>query len=562
MNDPLQPSPRSAGGQLPASVSGAGLHRKLTTADALAQQLRTRREAGKTVVQCHGCFDIVHPGHVRYLQFARQLGDVLVVSLTGDSQMSKGPDRPYIPQELRAENLAALEFVDYVVIDSNPTACELLERLRPNVYVKGREYAGSNDPRFRAEAAIVERFGGRVVFHSGDVVFSSTRLIRSLERDAHLDEVRLRTFCRRADIDQARLFALVEECRRRTVCVVGDVLRERYVLCDPIAGGADAPMMTAQALETREFWGGAAAVALQLAALGVRTRLITSTAMGSGQKLLRSELAALGVDACVVPGAAETPEQTTFIGDDAKLFRVYRGAACPLDRSREEQIVRSVQGGGNPDAILWCDYGYGTLSPALVEAVQSATTAGVRVGCAPGPRGEILAMRGVSVLITSERRMREALHDMGSGLPAVAWKLLSESDGQAGLVSLPKRGLVSFFGREPSGGLPERLQSEFVPAATNLWVDRIGVEEAIAAGAAAALACGATLVQASYVAGALEAIVGSRAGRTTAGAEELALWIAGRPELRPENRFFPDSATIGDIARIAPPLPMLETAGT
>ncbi|RMF73196.1 MAG: cytidyltransferase, partial [Planctomycetota bacterium] len=163
----------------------------------MAQHLRTRRESGKTVVQCHGCFDIVHPGHVRYLQFARQLGDVLIVSLTGDELVGKGPDRPYIPQELRAENLAAFEFVDWVVIDPHPTACELLEQLRPDVYVKGREYADSHDPRFLREREIVESYGGRVVFHSGDVVFSSTRLIESLDDDAHLDECRLRALCDR-----------------------------------------------------------------------------------------------------------------------------------------------------------------------------------------------------------------------------------------------------------------------------------------------------------------------------------------------------------------------------
>src|SRR5262245_55689923 len=107
------------------------LHRKIVSLEALAQTVRSLQVDGRTVVQCHGCFDIVHPGHVRYLQFARQLGDVLIVSLTGDALLGKGADRPYIPQELRAENLAALEFVDWVVIDPNPTACELLNMLRP-----------------------------------------------------------------------------------------------------------------------------------------------------------------------------------------------------------------------------------------------------------------------------------------------------------------------------------------------------------------------------------------------------------------------------------------------
>ena len=110
--------------------------RKIVDHDRLLEVVREARAAGKTIVQCHGCFDIVHPGHIRYLEFARRQGDVLVVSVTGDSDVSKGASRPYIPQELRAENLAALMFVDFVIVNTAPTAEGLLDRLRPDFYVK------------------------------------------------------------------------------------------------------------------------------------------------------------------------------------------------------------------------------------------------------------------------------------------------------------------------------------------------------------------------------------------------------------------------------------------
>ena len=201
--------------------------RKIVDAAALSQSLDALRTAGKTVVQCHGCFDIVHPGHIRYLQFARGLGDVLVVSLTGDGSVGKGPDRPYIPQDLRAENLAALECVDWVVVDTHPTACELLDTLRPDVYVKGREYASATDERFRRECEIVARYGGRVVFHSGDVVFSSTRLLEATRGDEALDEQRLRSYCERHEIDLRTASATVEAFAGLRVVVVGDLVWER-----------------------------------------------------------------------------------------------------------------------------------------------------------------------------------------------------------------------------------------------------------------------------------------------------------------------------------------------
>ncbi len=90
------------------------LQRKIVGLDELLTAVHEARAAGQTIVQCHGWFDLVHPGHVRYLEFARQQGDILIVTLTGDSQSDGDGKHPYISQELRAENLAALMFVDYV----------------------------------------------------------------------------------------------------------------------------------------------------------------------------------------------------------------------------------------------------------------------------------------------------------------------------------------------------------------------------------------------------------------------------------------------------------------
>ena len=129
---------------------------KIKTLPQLLEAREAARQRGKRIVQCHGCFDIVHPGHIRHLRQARALGDLLVVSITGDRGISKGAGRPLIPEELRAENLAALDCVDFVYIDPQPTALSLLEQLKPDVYIKGKEYENNNDPRFAAERRAVE----------------------------------------------------------------------------------------------------------------------------------------------------------------------------------------------------------------------------------------------------------------------------------------------------------------------------------------------------------------------------------------------------------------------
>src|SRR3954465_4068164 len=122
--------------------------RKICSLEQLLAFRDEARRAGKAVVHCHGCFDIVHPGHIHHLQFAKSLGDVLIVSVSSDAQVNKGVNRPLIPDALRLAALSALEWVGAVYLNPDPTAAQLLDVLKPDIYVKGREYERSIDPRF------------------------------------------------------------------------------------------------------------------------------------------------------------------------------------------------------------------------------------------------------------------------------------------------------------------------------------------------------------------------------------------------------------------------------
>ncbi|SBT51046.1 D-glycero-beta-D-manno-heptose 1-phosphate adenylyltransferase [Micromonospora auratinigra] len=135
-------------------------HPTLVDADELASIVAEHRRAGRSIVFTNGCFDVLHPGHVRYLTQARALGDLLVVAVNSDGSVRrlKGPDRPVNPVEDRAALLAALECVDHVVVFEQDSPAELIEAVRPDVYVKGGDYP----PEMVPEAPLVRRLGGQV----------------------------------------------------------------------------------------------------------------------------------------------------------------------------------------------------------------------------------------------------------------------------------------------------------------------------------------------------------------------------------------------------------------
>jgi len=153
---------------------------KIVPLHELARRLEAERRAGRKIVHCHGCFDLIHIGHIRHLQAARAMGDVLVVTVTADAHVAKGEGRPAFAEDLRAEAPAALVCVDLVALSPWPTAVEAIRLLRPDFYVKGQvgEAAARRSPRLQQEIATVRELGGDVRF-THETVFSSTALLNT-----------------------------------------------------------------------------------------------------------------------------------------------------------------------------------------------------------------------------------------------------------------------------------------------------------------------------------------------------------------------------------------------
>lgn len=151
---------------------------KIREVEELAAVLAELKAGGKKIVHCHGCFDLMHPGHIKYFQAAKRMGDILVVTVTPDVYVDKGPGRPVFSESLRAESIAALECVDYVAVNKWPTAEGTLRLLRPDYYVKGQEFENLEDKtgKIRKEYEVVREIGAEMRF-THEVVFSSTTLL-------------------------------------------------------------------------------------------------------------------------------------------------------------------------------------------------------------------------------------------------------------------------------------------------------------------------------------------------------------------------------------------------
>ncbi|MCG8524771.1 MAG: PfkB family carbohydrate kinase [Opitutales bacterium] len=219
------------------------------------------KKNGRKIVQCHGTFDLVHPGHVVHFEEAKALGDVLVVTLTDEKHVNKGPGRPYFNNELRVKSLSALEMIDYVVVIPHPAAIEAIETVRPDVYCKGKEYAADGADvtgNFADDVTAVEKCGGKVAF-VGDVVFSSTKLIN---QNFTVTTKSVKEFCEQLAQKWSSddFVSIVDGFQDLKVLVIGDIILDRYSTVSVQGLTSKNRMLSGRFMDEETQAGGALAI--------------------------------------------------------------------------------------------------------------------------------------------------------------------------------------------------------------------------------------------------------------------------------------------------------------
>jgi rfaE bifunctional protein kinase chain/domain/rfaE bifunctional protein nucleotidyltransferase chain/domain len=513
----------SQGDGAPAPPAKVLTHEQLLAARASA------RSRGLRVVHCHGCFDIVHPGHIRHLRQARGMGDLLLVSITGDEEIRKGTGRPLIPEELRAENLAALDCVDWVHIERRPTAADLLEEVRPDVYVKGREYETNSDPRFRAERAAVERHGGRVVFSSGDVVFSSTALIHALEASADPFQSRMSQLLSREELAGPNLFQLIAAFKGKRVLVVGDTILDTYVLCDRPEVAGESPIMTLRPVERRHYDGGAAIIARHIAAMGAKPVLITALPRDEQGLAMRRRLLLEGIEVHALETDRPLCEKQRFLVGTQKVMKLDLLEPLVLDAGQQDRLVDLVTSaagdGGGCHAAVVADFAQGLFSPAVLGRVCKTLRrrVGAMVGDVSGRKANLRSMMMMDLLCPSENELREAYGAFDKALPTVTWNLLEETRSRAAIVTMGPEGLVAFDRIEDAGeeAMASRVRAEHVPSMVPFAIDPLGCGDSLIAGSALAMASGGGLLAAAFVGSQAAAAQAQRIGNIPITAADL-----------------------------------------
>ena len=469
----------------------------------------------KTVLVC-GHFNVIHPGHLRLFRFAKECGSRLLVAVESDRLAGNAA---HVPETLRLEGVISNSYVDDAFLIDSPVV-EAIQQLRPDVVVKGKEH----ETRANPEAAVLASYGGKLLFSSGETAFSSLDLIRREFTEVAGNSISLPyDYLLRNNISNERLSQLCRSFSTLRVVVVGDLIIDEYVTCEPLGMSQEDPTIVVTPIDSVLFVGGAGIVAAHAAGLGSQVDFISVTGNDASRIFAIGKLAEFNVQSHLLEDSSRpTTLKQRYRSKGKSLLRVsyLHQQAIPADL--QDQIMEVLKSKmEKADLLVLSDFNYGCLPQPLVKRITALARAhGVLLAAdsqSSSQVGDISRFTGMDLITPTEREARIAMRNHEDGLVVLAEKLRIQSEAVNVLLKIGEEGLmIHASGAEKTG-----IFTDQVPAMNSHPKDVAGAGDSLLIASAMAMALGASIWEAGLLGSLAAAIQVGRVGNTPLKLEEL-----------------------------------------
>lgn len=443
------------------------------------------------IVFVSGNFNILHPGHLRLIRFAKECGDYLVVGVL-DSKLPGA----IVAEELRLEGIESISWVDYGFILHDPPAA-FIEELKPAFVVKGKEH----EEKYNPEAEAVTKVGGKLIFGSGDIIFSSIDLMQQEWRELNLSTIKKpQDFLSRHGFNHNILLDVLYRMSQLRVCVIGDTIVDEYITCDPLGMSQEDPTIVVTPVLQEKFIGGAAIVAAHARGIGARVHFFSVLGVDETASFAKEALEKYGM---AMHFYADESRPTTlkqrYRANQKTLLRVnhlrQHGISAEIKNRIFRDICTILDG---IDLLIFSDFNYGCLPQSLVDDIVAECLKRKIMMVADSQSssqiGDVSRFTGMTLLTPTEREARLAVRDFDLGLVVLAEKLRQKSSAKSIIITLGDEGLLIHAGTNE-----ERWPTDRLPAFNIAPKDVAGAGDSFLTCVSMGLAAGADIWQSSYI---------------------------------------------------------------
>jgi rfaE bifunctional protein kinase chain/domain/rfaE bifunctional protein nucleotidyltransferase chain/domain len=347
---------------------------KIKKIDELALICKKIINNKKKIVLCHGVFDLIHPGHVNHFKEAKKNGDFLIVSVTKDEYVNKGPNRPIYNIDKRINFLAELSIIDYVCVSPSESAVDVIKILKPSFYVKGPDYKNFKSDitkKIEKENDAVKSVGGKVII-TGGFTFSSSKIINDnfniLSESQYNQVQRIKK-----KFNFEGIFKILNSIKSLKVLVIGETIIDKYNFCQALGKSGKEPVLMLQELYSEQYLGGAAAIARHISTFAKKVSLLSMV----GENSEHEEYILKKLEKNIKPYFVKKTESPTIVKTrfiDSinlnKIFGTYLFNDEEIKKKDEKKLTGIFQKHiKDHDLVIISDYGHGMISQKFAKLI-------------------------------------------------------------------------------------------------------------------------------------------------------------------------------------------------
>ena len=424
---------------------------KILLFDALVKKVEELKKEGKTVVQSHGIYDIIHPGIIKHLNEARKQGDVLIVTVVKDEDVRRGPGRPIFAEELRVENVASLDQVDYTCLVDDEISFECVKKIKPDIFAKGQAYK-ERDRKIHERIFEEEKelyFGKSSIYETSGFSFSSSHLINDFlqiypEETKHF----LREFLKRYTFQE--IFERLNSFKDLKVLIIGDGIIDEYVYCETMNRSAKSAIVVNKYLTHEVFAGAAFIIANHIAGLCNEVQLVTMLGReDSREDFILNSLKPNIRTKFFYRDDGPTIVKRRYINqyNNQKLFEVNYINDAYIDKKHESEIIdylKSVLSGY--DIVLVSDFGHGFITKNIIDSIEESSktfAVNTQTNAANAGYNLITKYSNPNFVCLDEAEARLAVQEKFTDIENVAKKIMDTVRAEYLIITLGKKGSIA-----------------------------------------------------------------------------------------------------------------------
>ncbi len=406
--------------------------------DIIINEISLAVKQGKKISFVSGNFNVVHPGHLRLLKFASEISDVLVVCVLKD-----GNPGIYVPLPLRIDGLRALSIVSHVIV-ADPDYMVILRSVRPHYVIKGPEFKDVDN----LESQLLNEYGGKLLFSSGEIAFSSMQLLGLELSGATRNFIKPFDYVNRNMIDVEKIKRTINHYKDLKVLVVGDLIVDDYISCDALGMSQEDPTIVVTPVDLKTYIGGAGIVAAHARGLGACVSFCSVSGHDSSGSFARAYMESNSIDHDIFPDFTRpTTRKQRFRASGKTLLRVNNLRHHSIDNEIKDKLRQAIyERLEKCDVLLFSDFNYGCLPQDLVDDITIlAHRCGVFVAAdsqASSQISDISRFKNADLITPTEREARLAVQDTESGVAYLANILQQKAQSKNTIITLASEGML------------------------------------------------------------------------------------------------------------------------